>query len=132
MYEVKASGLHLVWTYLFNSLWLGDAIKANCIKQTVLNCWSRYILNFNSSEKGLGLLSPLHFVRDFSSKTFLKLYSINWPNFIVWFSLLLEVPDNIYNVINYFPVFDAINFEIKLKFLIQSFPYTTKKVRTKT
>ena len=41
------------------------------------------MLNFNISEKRLGLGSPTHFVHDFSIKMFLMLYSINWPNFIV-------------------------------------------------
>ena len=35
------------------------------------------MLNFDFSEKGLGILSPLHFVCDFSIKMFLMLYSIN-------------------------------------------------------
>ena len=44
------------------------------------------MLNFHFSEKGLGLVSPPHFVYDFSRKIFLMLHSINWPNFIVWFA----------------------------------------------
>ena len=47
--------------------------------------WSRDRFKLNFSEKDLGLLSPPHFVHDFWRKTFLMLYSINWPNFIVWF-----------------------------------------------
>ena len=38
---------------------------------------SRDMLNFNFSEKGLGLVSPPHFVYDFSGKMFLMLHSIN-------------------------------------------------------
>ena len=38
------------------------------------------MLSFNFSEKGLGLVSPSHFVYDFSRKMFLMLHSINWPN----------------------------------------------------
>ena len=34
------------------------------------------MLNFNFSEKGLGLISPLHFVHDISRKMFLMLHSI--------------------------------------------------------
>ena len=41
------------------------------------------MLNFNFSENGLGLVSPLHFVYDFLREMFLKLYSINRKNFIV-------------------------------------------------
>ena len=49
----------------------------------ILDYWSRDMPNFGFSEKGLGLLSPPHFVHDFSRKMFLMLHSINWPNFIV-------------------------------------------------
>ena len=38
------------------------------------------MLNFNSPEKDLGLVSPSHFVYDFSRQMFLMLYSTNWPN----------------------------------------------------
>ena len=38
------------------------------------------MLNFNFSEKGLGLVSPPHFVHDFSRKMLLMLYSINCAN----------------------------------------------------
>ena len=58
------------------------------------NYWSRDMLNFNFSEKGLWLVSPLHFVYDFSRRMFLLLHSINWPNFIVWLLLLFETLGN--------------------------------------
>ena len=35
------------------------------------------MLNFNFSEKGLGLVSPQHFANDFLRKMFLMLHSIN-------------------------------------------------------
>ena len=38
---------------------------------------SRDMINFNFSEKSLGLVSPPHFVYGFSRKMFLKLHSIN-------------------------------------------------------
>ena len=38
---------------------------------------SRDMLSFNFSEKGHGLVSPPHFVYDFSIKMFLMLHSIN-------------------------------------------------------
>ena len=57
------------------------------------------MLNFNFLDKGLGVVSLSHFVYDFSIKMFLMLYSINWPNFIVWFTLLLEILDNMCIVI---------------------------------
>ena len=51
-----------------------------------LHYWSRDMLNFGFLDKGLGVVSPTHFVYDFSTKMFLMLYSINWPNFIVFSS----------------------------------------------
>ena len=54
--------------------------------------WSR---DFNFPEKNLGLVSAPYFVYDFLRKMFLMLYSIYWPNFIVWLHLLLEILDNI-------------------------------------
>ena len=35
------------------------------------------MLNFDILDKGLGIVSPAHFVYDFSTKMFLMLYSIN-------------------------------------------------------
>ena len=51
------------------------------------------MLNIDILDKGLGTVSPAHFVYDFSPKMFL-LYSINRPNFIVWLPLLLEILGN--------------------------------------
>ena len=50
------------------------------------DCWSKDMHNFNFSEKGLGLVSPTHFVYDFLRKMFLMLHSINWPDFIAFIS----------------------------------------------
>ena len=52
------------------------------------------MLKFVFLGKGLGIISPAHFVYDFSTKMLLMLYAINWSNFVVWFSLLLEILDN--------------------------------------
>ena len=51
------------------------------------------MLNFDFLDKGLGIVSPVYFLYDFSTKIFL-LYSINWPNFIAWLPLLLEILGN--------------------------------------
>ena len=48
-----------------------------------LHYWPRDMLKFDILGKGLGIFSAAHFVYDISTKMFLKLYSINWPNFIV-------------------------------------------------
>ena len=52
------------------------------------------MLNFNFSEKGVGLVSPLHFAYDFSRKLLQMLHAINWTNLIVWLPLLLEILGN--------------------------------------
>ena len=44
----------------------------------------------------LELVSLPHFRHDFQRKIFLLLYSTNWPNFIVWLSLLREILGNMY------------------------------------
>ena len=95
------------------------------------DCWSRGMLNFESLEMGLGLVSPTHYVHDFSRKIFLMLYSINWANFIAWLPLLLEILGGTRIVIIYFPVFDVINFWINLNVLIMPFSYLTKKSEQK-
>ena len=55
----------------------------------ILDHWSRDMLNFDLLEKGLGKVSPPHFVYGFLRKIFLMLYFINWSNFISWLPLLL-------------------------------------------
>ena len=76
---------------------------------TILDYWSRDMLNFHFIEKGLGIVFSPHFVYDFSRKMFLMLWFINWPNFIVWLPLLLEILGNICIEIVYFPGCDVIN-----------------------
>ena len=64
---------------------------------------------------------------DFSRQMFLRSYYINWPNFIVWLLLLLEILGNIYIAIAYFPGCGVINFEINFIFPGKSFFYMKKK-----
>ena len=85
------------------------------------------MLNFDFLEKGLGLASPSHFVYQFSRKIFLMLHSVNWPNFIVWLPLTLEILDSICIVIIYCSVCGVIIFENNLSFLFKSFFFTTEK-----
>ena len=85
------------------------------------------MLNFDFSEKRLGIVAPLYIVYYFSKKIFLKLYSVNWPNFIVWLPLILEILGNMCIAIVCFPTCDVINFEINLIFL-SAFPYLSKAV----
>ena len=53
------------------------------------------MLNFDFLDKGLENVSTPHFVYEFSTKMFLMPYSVNWPSFIVWLPLLLEILANI-------------------------------------
>ena len=89
------------------------------------------MLNFNFSEKDLGLVSVPHFVYEFSRKLFHTLGSINWPKFIVWLPFLLEILDNMCITIVCLPVCDVIKFETTLNILIKPFYYITKKSRPK-
>ena len=87
------------------------------------------MLNFELFKKGLRIVSPPYFVYHSSRKMFLKLCSINWPNFIAWLHLLLEILVNMCVAIICFPGCDVKGFEIKLIFLIKPFIYMTKKSR---
>ena len=46
---------------------------------------------FLKNKKGLKLVFLSHFLHDFWIKKFLLLYSINWPNFIVWLYLIRKI-----------------------------------------
>ena len=83
-----------------------------------LHYWSRDKLNFDSLDKGLEIVSPARFEHNFSTKMFLMLYSINWPNSIAWLLLLLEILGNTCIAIACYPCCDVMNFEINLIFLI--------------
>ena len=57
------------------------------------------MLNCDFLDKGLGIVSPAHFVyiyiyMVFSTKMFLMLYSINQLNLIARLPLILEISDN--------------------------------------
>ena len=95
-----------------------------------LEYWSRDMVNFDL-EKGLRIVSLPQPVCDFSRKMFLMVHSINWPNFIAWLSLLLEMLVNVCIAIVCLPGCDVIDFEINLIFLTKPFSYMTKKSRHK-
>ena len=91
---MKAIGLQLGFT-IFQLLSNEHTIYNKHKFYKTLYYWSRDILNFGFLEKGLGIVVSLsHFVYDFSTEVFLMSYPINWPNFIVWLLLLLEILDN--------------------------------------
>ena len=57
----------------------------------------------------------------------LLLYSINWPNVMVWLPLHFVIFGNMCTVIICFPVCDVINFEIYLIFVIKPLSYSNRK-----
>ena len=100
----------------FDSTRLGNTIKTLKLKYLkTLICWSRDMRNFDFLEKGPGLFSPPHFMYE-KMFAIAMLYSLNWPNFIVWLSLLLEILGNMCITIICF-----------LSFLIKLFYCMTKK-----
>ena len=65
-------------------------------KETKLQttCCHLILSFFEKIKRGLELNSLPHFLHNFWRKIFLLLYSINWPNFIVWLPLLREILGN--------------------------------------
>ena len=81
---------------------------------------------FDFLEEGLGIVSPSYFLYGFSRTMFLMLYSISWPNFIVWLPLLLKILGNMCIAIVCFPSCDVIYLELNLAFLIKMFFFIIK------
>ena len=106
------------------------AYNENKLYET-LDYWFRDMFNFDFLGKGLEIMSPPHFENNLSRKMVLMLYSINWPNLIVWFPLLLEILAKMCNAIVCWPGCDVTNFEINLIFLIKPFLYMTRKSKQK-
>ena len=66
-------------------------------------------------QRGLKLVFLPRFLHDFWRKIFLMLYSINWPNLIVWLPLFFKILSNICIVTVSFPgCYYVINSEISL------------------
>ena len=112
------------------SIALKLAYNRNKVFKT-LHYWSRDMLNFDFLDKGLEIVSPAQFMYDFSTKKFLMLYSVNWPNLITWLPLLLEKLRNMCIAIVCYPGCDVMDFEINLIFLIETFFLHNQKVQTK-
>ena len=118
LYQIKANGLQLDFIYILIALKL--AYNRNKLLKT-LQYWSRDMLKFEFLEKSLGIVSPAHFVHNFSTKMFLISYSINWPNFIAWLPLLLEILGNMCIGIVCYPGCDVMDFEINLILIMEPF-----------
>ena len=89
------------------------------------------MLNFDFLDKGLGIVSPAHFVYDFSTKMFLMLYSINRPNFMAWLLLLLEILGNMCIAVACYRGCEVWISKLTLLFLSSHFFYMRKKSRQK-
>ena len=90
-----------------------------------------YIKFFKKQKRGLRLVLLPNCLPDFWRKIFLMLYSIRWPNFIVWLPLLRETLANICIIITCWPVCGVMNFEINLIFLIKPFFLHDQRIKTK-
>ena len=119
----------MVWSFQYISMAQNLAYNIDKLYKT-LDYWSKNMRNFYFLEKGVGIVSVLHFVYDFSRKIFLMLYS-KWRNFIDWLSLLLEILGNMCIAVVCFPGCDVINFEINFIFLIKRFFSTWPKSQVK-
>ena len=60
-----------------------------------LEYWSNNKLNLYFSQKSLEIISPPHFVNNFSIKIFIMLYSINWSDLLAWLPSLLKILVNL-------------------------------------
>ena len=74
---------------------------------------------FWKTKRGLELVSRPVLLHVFLRKIFLMLYYINWPNFVVWLPLLLEILGNMCIGIICCTACDDINFKINHSFLIK-------------
>ena len=90
-------------------------------------CYLLYWKPFKNEEKCFLFRLKIFFI---SSKSF-DLCFINWPNFIVWLPLLLEILGGMCIKIICERGCNVIKFKINLIFLIKPFRYMTKKSRQK-
>ena len=107
------------------------AYNKNQVHKTLDFIQRHSVLNFDFIEMGLGIVSPPHFVYDFSKKMFFTLYFISWPHLIVWLPLLLDILGKMCIAIVCYPGCDAVGFEIKRPFLIKPFFFMKKTLRQK-
>ena len=110
LHELKANGQHL----RFNMYWLSSTWtykKANSM--TFFFYLERFFFRlliqthaqFDFLDKGLGLVSPPHFVYAFFRKIFIVSYYIDHTKFVVLLPLLLAILSNMCIVIVSFPVY---------------------------
>ena len=101
-----------VWTYMqfvfivFPSRRLTKYIETKVLTTRFYSIWSFFK---NKKRSRSSLLASFSI---FLKKILLTLYSINWPNLIIWLPLLFYVSGNMFNLIVCYPVCDVINCEI--------------------
>ena len=94
----------------------------NYRKVLKLTC-TPHIKRFWKIKSGWERVSLNHFQHNFYRKYFYTLRFINWPNFIVWMSLLFEILDNMWIFIYFF---SSLWHRRKAYFFIKSFSYMNK------
>ena len=104
-------GRIFTWTYNQNK------------RYNISDCWYRDMLNFDFLSMGLGLTFPPHLCAWFFKKGISHII-FNWPKFIVWLPLLLEILGNMCVAVTFCPACDILKFEISHSFLIK--PFSTK------
>ena len=121
---------HIVSTLIlihFDRPWLGNKIKTNCIIfQTVVPQMCSILIFWKWA------LDKLfhHILRTIFEKKIFSCYILSTDPFSLFGCIYLTL-GNICIVIICFLVYDIINFEINLSFLITSFSYITKKTQGK-
>ena len=75
--------------------------------------FTSYKAFFKKTKRSLELVALLHFLHDFWRKIFLLIYSITWPNLIVWLPLLHLILGNTWILTGCFNVFFNIFFALK-------------------
>ena len=93
---------------------------------------SHHIRFFQKIKRGLELASLSHLLHNFWRKILLLLYSINWPNLIVWLPLLCKILGNMCVAIFCKTGYGVMNFEVNLIFLNKLFFLHDQKIVTKT
>ena len=81
-----------------------------------ISCFDLILSFVKKSERGLKPVSMPHFLHNFWRKIFLLLYSINWPNLIVWLPLLCEILGNMCTAIVCKPGCDVWTLKLTLSF----------------
>ena len=99
-----------------------DILKPKCRPLALTSCKA-----FLIDKERPGTSLPASFSPLFFKEQYFSCYvQVNWPNFIFWLPLLLEILGNMCIVTNYFSVHEVTNFEMNLSSLNKLFSYMTK------